>query len=185
MRRSRAGSSERPARVLVSCTAALVARPGRDRRRSIEIAELDVEIVGQGLKVFLAEERRRSRDVACVGLLDRECAGGPPFRLVGVEERRSGDPTDVIRKPQFTPNSALFSSARAGLRLSSRSGVGGASVGRAPMYDFIVGMLMGSLLTILPLLVWDRIARSRATPSSPADDDFAWQPRRERSTPHR
>jgi hypothetical protein len=53
------------------------------------------------------------------------------------------------------------------------------------MYDFIVGMLMGSLLTILPLLVWDRIARSRATPSSPADDDFAWQPRRERSTPHR
>jgi hypothetical protein len=45
------------------------------------------------------------------------------------------------------------------------------------MYDFIVGMLLGSLLTILPLLVWDRLARSRATQAPPAADNFGWQPR--------
>jgi len=55
--------------------------------------------------------------------------------------------------------------------------------GRVPMYDFIVGMLLGSLLTIVPLLVWDRIARSRAVQSPPAEREFAWQPRRGNSTP--
>ncbi len=51
------------------------------------------------------------------------------------------------------------------------------------MYDFIVGMMVGSLLTILPLLVWDRLARSRATPSSPAGGELGWQSRRGNSTP--
>ena len=51
------------------------------------------------------------------------------------------------------------------------------------MYDFIVGMLLGSLLTILPLLVWDRIARSRAPQLPPAEREFGWQPRRSNSTP--
>jgi hypothetical protein len=46
------------------------------------------------------------------------------------------------------------------------------------MYDFIVGMLLGSLLTILPLLVWDRVARSRASQSSSVGGDIGWQPRR-------
>lgn len=52
------------------------------------------------------------------------------------------------------------------------------------MYDFIVGMLLGSLLTIVPLLVWDRLARSRAaqSPSADADADPGWQQRRGDST---
>jgi hypothetical protein len=50
------------------------------------------------------------------------------------------------------------------------------------MYDFIVGMLLGSLLTILPLLVWDRLARSRATPLPPVGQEFGWQPRHRDST---
>jgi hypothetical protein len=53
------------------------------------------------------------------------------------------------------------------------------------MYDFIVGMLLGSLLTIVPLLVWDRILRSRATQSHQAGDEFDWQSRRGNSTPQR
>ena len=51
------------------------------------------------------------------------------------------------------------------------------------MYDFIVGMLLGSLLTILPLLVWDRIARSRVPELPPAGSELGWQPRRSNSTP--
>jgi hypothetical protein len=50
------------------------------------------------------------------------------------------------------------------------------------MYDFIVGMLIGSLLTIVPLLVWDRLARSRSTQSPPVGDEFGWQGRRGNST---
>jgi hypothetical protein len=46
------------------------------------------------------------------------------------------------------------------------------------MYDFIVGMLLGSLLTIVPLLVWDRVARSRAGSSSPIGGGLRWQPHR-------
>jgi hypothetical protein len=36
------------------------------------------------------------------------------------------------------------------------------------MFDFIVGMLFGSLLTLVPVLVWDRLARSRAIASTPS-----------------
>lgn len=50
------------------------------------------------------------------------------------------------------------------------------------MYDFIVGMLLGSLLTILPLLIWDRVARSRSAPSRQAVDEFGWPSRRGSST---
>jgi hypothetical protein len=51
------------------------------------------------------------------------------------------------------------------------------------MYDFIVGMMLGSLLTILPLLIWDRLARSRAAQSNPLGGDIGWHPRRN-STQH-
>jgi hypothetical protein len=51
------------------------------------------------------------------------------------------------------------------------------------MYDFIVGMMLGSLLTIVPLLVWDRVARSRAASSGQTDGEFGWQPRTRSSTP--
>ena len=53
------------------------------------------------------------------------------------------------------------------------------------MYDFIVGMLLGSLLTILPLLIWDRLARNRALQAPPTGDEFRWQPRRGNSTQQR
>ncbi len=53
------------------------------------------------------------------------------------------------------------------------------------MYDFVVGMLLGSLLTILPLLIWDRVARSRATHSPQPGDEFGWPPRPRNSTQQR
>ena len=45
------------------------------------------------------------------------------------------------------------------------------------MYDFIVGMLLGSLLTIVPLLVWDRLARSRAAHAAPDGVETDWRAR--------
>ena len=60
--------------------------PRRSRRRwrtSVEVAELDVEIVRQRLEVLGAEIGRGARDVARVGLLDREFARpacAPPRR---------------------------------------------------------------------------------------------------------
>ena len=52
------------------------------------------------------------------------------------------------------------------------------------MYDFVVGMLMGSLLTIVPLLVWDRLARSRAAQSTAIGDELSWHPRRNSTQQH-
>ena len=45
------------------------------------------------------------------------------------------------------------------------------------MFDFIVGMLLGSLMTLVPVLIWDRIVRSRAEPVE-SERPFAWHPRR-------
>jgi hypothetical protein len=50
------------------------------------------------------------------------------------------------------------------------------------MYDFIVGMLLGSLLTIVPLLVWDRLARSKAARSEPVPVETDWRVARARSS---
>ena len=53
------------------------------------------------------------------------------------------------------------------------------------MYDFIVGMLLGSLLTFMPLLIWDRVTRSRTTQTPQAGREFGWQSRRGNSTQQR
>jgi hypothetical protein len=49
------------------------------------------------------------------------------------------------------------------------------------MYNFIVGMLLGSLLTILPLLIWDRVARSKAARSAANVVEANWRMARARS----
>jgi hypothetical protein len=47
------------------------------------------------------------------------------------------------------------------------------------MFDFIVGMVFGSLLTSVPLLVWERLARSKATKAAAGVPELRWNaPRR-------
>ena len=61
-------------------------------RRAVEVAELDVEVVGRRLDVLGAEIGRRAGDVARVRLLDGELADRPALDLVGLEQLRSGLP---------------------------------------------------------------------------------------------
>jgi hypothetical protein len=48
------------------------------------------------------------------------------------------------------------------------------------MFDFVVGMMIGSLLTIVPLLVWDRLERSKVARTERAMRDLAWPTMQER-----
>ena len=50
------------------------------------------------------------------------------------------------------------------------------------MFDFIVGMVLGSLMTLVPVLIWDRIARSRAGEPAESERPFGWQTHRVGST---
>src|SRR5262249_1615459 len=88
MRRARAGGGEGLARVVVDL--ALVTLRA-DRGRAIEVAELDIEVVGDRLEVLGAEIGRGARDVAGVGLLDGELADRLALGLVGVEQGRPGE----------------------------------------------------------------------------------------------
>ena len=71
---------------------------GQDRRRAIEIAELDVEIRHQRLEVGRAQIGGGAGDVAGVGLLDRELADRPPLRVVARQQLRAGDPLEHERE---------------------------------------------------------------------------------------
>ena len=57
-------------------------------RRAVEIAELDVEVVGRRLEILGAEIGRGARDIARVGLLDGELADRLALGLVGLEQLR-------------------------------------------------------------------------------------------------
>ncbi len=46
------------------------------------------------------------------------------------------------------------------------------------MFDFIVGMLLGSLMTLVPVLIWDRTARSRVERPAISESPLIWHPRR-------
>lgn len=58
----------------------------------------------------------------------------------------------------------------------------GESSGSIAMFDFIVGMLLGSLMTLVPVLIWDRIVRSRAERPPKSDSPLIWHPRHAGST---
>src|SRR5262245_19544011 len=95
MRSARAGTAKREARVLVTPIVTPIVTPvvavlGYDRRRSIKIAQLNVEVVGWRLVVLGTKIGGRARDVPCVGLLDCELANRPALHLVSVEQLRSG-----------------------------------------------------------------------------------------------
>ena len=77
MRRARAGPAPGLARIVVALAAAVLRQ---DRRRAVEIAELDVEVGRERLEVLGAEIGGGARDVARVGLLDRELADRPALR---------------------------------------------------------------------------------------------------------
>src|SRR5262245_47364042 len=71
VRRARAGAAEGLARVVVDLVLAILRM---NRRRPIEIAELDVEVVGERLEVLGAKVGRGARHVTGIGLFDREFA---------------------------------------------------------------------------------------------------------------
>ncbi len=87
----------------------------RSRRRAIEVAELDIEVVGRRLEVLGAEIGRGARDVARVGLLDGELADRLALHLVGLEQRRPGD---ACRAPA---RASRRDCARRGFRCCRRS----------------------------------------------------------------
>ena len=83
------GTPQGFARIFVSAVEVLV---GDDRRRLIEITDLDVEIVGERLKVLRPKVGGRPRDVARVCLLDGELPHRAPFHLIGLEQLWARDP---------------------------------------------------------------------------------------------
>ena len=63
---------------------------GGDGGRSVEIPELDIQIVGLQLIVLSAQIRRGSRDVTRISLLDRELADRPPLEVIACKQIGSG-----------------------------------------------------------------------------------------------
>ena len=95
MRRTRTRATARLMRVGMHRIVALV---GDDRRRVIDVAELDVEIIRQRLKIRRAEVRRRARDVAGVGLFDRELGDRAPLQVVAFEQSGPSKPFEDVGK---------------------------------------------------------------------------------------
>ena len=90
MRSAGPGTAEGEARIVVAAILTVVlAVLGRDRRRAVEIAELDVEIGCRRLKVLGTEIGRRARDIARVGLLDGELGDRLALDLVGLQQLRA------------------------------------------------------------------------------------------------
>src|SRR5262249_59761008 len=77
--------------MLVDAIASVVSRLRKDRGGLIEVAQLDVEVVGERLKVLFPEELSRARDVSRIRLLDGEGRSGTPLRFVRLEEFRPGN----------------------------------------------------------------------------------------------
>src|SRR2546429_7009804 len=76
-------------------------RPRGNRRRSIQVTKLDIEVVRQRLKILLAQKGRRPRDVPRVRLLDGEGAGRPPLGLVRVEQRSEEHTSELQSRLQL------------------------------------------------------------------------------------
>src|SRR6185503_13636518 len=62
-----------------------------DRARAVDVAKLDVEVVGERLEILGAEIRRRPSDVARVRLLHGELPDWTTLGLVRGEQARTGN----------------------------------------------------------------------------------------------
>ena len=69
-----------------------------DRRRPVDVAELDLEVGDDRLVVGCAEIRRSSRDVAGVGLFDGQRADRTALGVIGRQQLRVGDTLDDERQ---------------------------------------------------------------------------------------